>query len=116
MQQGTITLITAVLKRDSKSASCCCTIGQTPKDVEVLKQAIKECGFDVQVVDLTAPDQFDSLNEVLRKQVEKVLVLYGAYAFPMLALDGSLIAIGIAEPSQVTEALSEALQREVAEP
>jgi len=42
MQRGTVKLITVVLERNDESASCCCSIGQTSEEIEVLKQAVAE--------------------------------------------------------------------------
>jgi len=108
MQRGTVKLITVVRERNDESASCCCSIGQTSEEIEALKQAVVDCGFNVQVVNLVDSSQFESLGEALKDQVEKMLTLYGPFAFSMLALDNSLIAVGVTEPSQVAEALSEA--------
>ena len=105
-----VALITVVTER-TEGSSCCCALGQTPEEVAALKEALEGCGVEVQVVDLTNPDQYEVLSDGLKEQVDKFLVLYGALAFPMLALDGQIVALGVAEPSQAVEALTEALRK-----
>ncbi|MFN3420720.1 MAG: hypothetical protein ACK40X_03210 [Armatimonadota bacterium] len=113
MPQHTATLITVIREQD-ESQSCCCSVGQTPQEVDAMKRTVEECGVEVQVVNLVNPDQVDSLGEELVQGIEKLLTLYGPFALPMLAFDGELIAIGVVEPSHAVEAITEALKREVA--
>ncbi len=112
MPQGTVTLITVI--REQTQEPSCCSVGQTPEEVDAMKQAMEECGVEVQVVDLVNPDQVNLLDRKLIQGVERLLNLYGAFALPMLAFNGELIAAGIVEPSDAVEAITEALKGEVA--
>ncbi len=105
----TATLIT-VVREQTEEVPSCCAIGQTPEEVEAMKQAMEGCGIEVKVVDLADREQVDSLAPQLTEQVEKLLSLYGALALPMIALDSKVIAIGVVEPSEAAEALKEVLQ------